>query len=451
MFSLFKSDPLKARRETVTALLHHAKKVWCYRRDIFSAEDTARFQAARNRLAVFNEPKAEGDAAAGRETATAKNLDAACDEMHGVLSDLGGNIYPVRFIPEWVELIIVAAIIAGGVRSFFLQPFKIPTNSMYPTYHGMTTEVFPLDEDGPKGLTKLWRKFTLMTQRIEARATASGEVRIPLYREEPAKLPEGALDEGWFGTRLLRSPLDVYSLMVDGTVVEIPVPKEFKFTSVVLKTYFPEEAKLPIGENDRWATVLRKANERGDIVTDALTGVPCLRTRKAVARGDRIANFDVLTGDMVLVDRMSYNFVRPKTGDPFVFAVKNIPGLAINGEPQDLYYIKRLAGTPGDTLQVKEPVRYRNDAPISGRPAFEKNNARRTELEYYGYRSGLGGYSLAPLDAPRRLPPGSYFAMGDNSGGSYDSRGWGYVPEKEIIGRGFFILYPFTRRWGPAE
>jgi signal peptidase I len=315
----------------------------------------------------------------------------------------------------------------------------------------MTTEVFPLNEDGPKGLQKIWRKFTLMTERIEARSPVSGEVIIPLYREEPAKLPDGALDEGWFGTRLLRSPVDVFSLVVNGTVVEIPVPKEFRFSSVVLKTYFPEEAKLPVGEHDRWEAVFRKANERGDMILDATTGLPSLRTRKIVSAGDRIANFDVLTGDLVLVDRMSYNFVRPKVGDPFVFATKNIPALATDGKPQDLYYIKRLVGIPGDTLQVKGPVLLRNGAPISGKPAFAKNNTRRTELEYYGYSPAAGNTPLAPLDRPRRLPPASYFAMGDNSGGSYDSRGWGYVPEKEIVGRGFFILYPFTRRWGPAE
>jgi signal peptidase I len=462
MVSFFKNDPLKSQRETASALLHHAKKVWCYRRDTFSEEDTARFESAYQQLATLAPEKAkaslsakdariESDASSEHVTPSAKNLDAACEEMHSTLSDLGGNIYPVRFIPEWVELIIVAAIIACGVRSFFLQPFKIPTNSMYPTYHGMTTEVFPLDEDGPNGLHKLWRKFTLMTERIEARAPESGEVLIPLFRSEPVKSSEDALDEGWFGTRLLRSPVDVYSLQVDNSVVEIPVPKEFKFLSVVLKTYFPEEARLPVGENDRWDAVLRKAAARRDFVVSPATGLTCLRTRKTVAKGERVANFDVLTGDMVLVDRMSYNFVRPKAGDPFVFAVKNIPGLAVNGKPQDLYYIKRLAGTPGDTLQVKDSVLYRNGAPISGKPAFDKNNAQRTDLEYYGYRPGAADTSLAPLDKPRHLPPASYFAMGDNSGGSYDSRGWGYVPEKEIVGRGFFILYPFTRRWGPAE
>jgi len=41
--------------------------------------------------------------------------------------------------------------------------------------------------------------------------------------------------------------------------------------------------------------------------------------------------------------------------------------------------------------------------------------------------------------------------MGDNSGNSSDGRVWGFVPEKDVIGRPLFIYYPFTRRWGVAR
>ena len=48
----------------------------------------------------------------------------------------------------------------------------------------------------------------------------------------------------------------------------------------------------------------------------------------------------------------------------------------------------------------------------------------------------------------RPLPPGSYFAMGDNSYNSYDSRYWGPVPEENLVGRGLLVYWPFNRHWG---
>ena len=49
------------------------------------------------------------------------------------------------------------------------------------------------------------------------------------------------------------------------------------------------------------------------------------------------------------------------------------------------------------------------------------------------------------------VPAKSYFAMGDNSPNSKDSRAWGFVPDKEVVGRPLFIYYPLTRRWGVAQ
>jgi signal peptidase I len=424
--------------------LHHAQKVWCYRRDVLHKDELNRFFEAQQKLVVL----------AGADGVTQAALTGAIEELDAVLREVGGTLYPVKNIPEWIELLIVAAIIACGVRSFFLQPFKIPTNSMYPTYHGMTAEVFSVDDDatGPGAAARAWRKLTLWTGRVEVRTPTGGEVLIPLDGNNTLPRPTDGTDGGVFGTGWLRGATDVYYVLVgDETRVPIPVPKEFSLTGVILKTYFPEEAALPVHESERWRNALQHAADRGDL-RELANGQRVMRTRKTVAAGQRVVNFDVLTGDMVLVDRMSYHFVRPKAGDPFVFATKNITGLNDrSGKPQDLYYIKRLVGQPGDTLRVAAPVLLRNAEPISGKPAFDKNNTRQVALEYYGYLPAAGGYSAQPLHEARTIPAGHYFAMGDNSGNSYDSRGWGFVPEKEVIGRGFFILYPFTSRWGFAE
>ena len=65
---------------------------------------------------------------------------------------------------------------------------------------------------------------------------------------------------------------------------------------------------------------------------------------------------------------------------------------------------------------------------------------------------GLIGRSLAPLfpdeTVKRKLGPNEYLAMGDNTLSSLDSRDWGAVPEKNIIGKCWFVYWPFTERFG---
>lgn len=66
-----------------------------------------------------------------------------------------------------------------------------------------------------------------------------------------------------------------------------------------------------------------------------------------VRKGDRVINFDILSGDMLFVDRFTYNFKKPKIGDSIVFLTKYCDGMTAmnNGVPDDKYYIKRLVGS----------------------------------------------------------------------------------------------------------
>ena len=72
--------------------------------------------------------------------------------------------------------------------------------------------------------------------------------------------------------------------------------------------------------------------------------------------------FDVLLGDALFVDRMSYNFISPKVGDPIVFRTATIDefNAQLNSQTftqigEDKYYIKRLVGEPGDQLEIRVP------------------------------------------------------------------------------------------------
>ena len=114
--------------------------------------------------------------------------------------------------------------------------------------------------------------------------------------------------------------------------------------------------------------------------------------------------FDILTGDQLFVDRMSYHFVPPAVGSGFVFRTGNIEGLARSYGDQ--YYIKRLVGVPGDTLELRGFELQRNGAPITGAAVFAGN--ARQEGNHVGYRyEGL----LRP-GTQVKVGPGEYFALG---------------------------------------
>jgi signal peptidase I len=109
-----------------------------------------------------------------------------------------------------------------------------------------------------------------------------------------------------------------------------------------------------------------------------------------------------------------------------------------------------ISTTPGDTLEIREPALYRNGAPITGAAAFDANAKREGKYRgYFNWASGAG--SLLRRGEKIEVPPDSFVALGDNSANSADSRDWGFVPAKDVVGRPLFIYYPFTSRWGVAK
>jgi signal peptidase I len=166
--------------------------------------------------------------------------------------------------------------------------------------------------------------------------------------------------------------------------------------------------------------------------------------------GQAIAHGHVDTGDQVFVDKFTYNFRLPHRGDVFVFDTENINTQRRADMDQRIhseYYIKRLAGIPGDTLRIDPPRLY-----INGKLATEPGFTRvmRAQDGYRGY-SGKLSYDFQYLTTPTEtftVPAESYFALGDNSFNSSDSRVWGRVPAENVVGRGLLVYWPFTRHWG---
>lgn len=415
-------------RENARNWLEVADKVYHYRRDVLTDTQVAELQSRMVELRGLM-----------KERAGAEKLKLAIERLEEVLRRTGGAIYPKTALVENVEFFLVAAIVILGIRTYFVQPFKIPTNSMWPTYNGMTPEVWNNPGDAPGPLMKVARFVLFGAERKEVAAPVDGEVFVPVdgstfrvtipYRQVPGR--------NWL---IFPTTLKEYTLFVDSRPVTIRVPADFDFEWAVRDAFFSTGSPT---HEPGGVDLARIAGSRGKLVSMEGVRTPLLRTGKQVKRGQPAMSFDIITGDQLFVDRMSYHFIRPNVGSGFVFRTGNIEGIARTYGDQ--YYIKRLVGTPGDELQIRDFGLLRNGAPITGSSAFAANASR--EGNYVGYRaSGL----LAP-GKRLRVPPNSYFAMGDNSANSEDGRSWGFVPAKDVVGRPLVIYYPFTKHWGPAR
>ncbi len=91
-------------------------------------------------------------------------------------------------------------------------------------------------------------------------------------------------------------------------------------------------------------------------------------------------------------------------------------------------FIKRVVGGPGDHISIRDGHVIRNGVP-------EKDS----------YTEQCGTDSDCNFRTPIVVPPGDYFMMGDNRGASDDSRFWGPVPDKWVIGVAFFTYWPPDR------
>lgn len=406
MISFFRTNR-KLRKQT-EEWIRLARKVEDYRSDVIAPNDLAELVRRREQLEQLH----------ADDATPPRDIEKAWENLEPILRRTGGTFYPRTFWAENVEMLLVAAIIVIGIRSFFFQPFKIPTNSMYPSYYGMTTDYFAEPADAPGIVGRVFRLVAFGAIRHELKAPRSGQVS---FSGEARPVP---------GRKYFVLPTTKmrYTFYVDDHPVYLDVPPDFDMNPVVQGF---------LGENYRQGVLPG--------------GTRVVGPGRQVQAGETFLSFDILTGDQLFVDRVSYHFVRPKFGDPFVFRTDNIPD--IDEANRGKYYIKRIAGVPGDSIEIRPPVLHRNGEPATGARAFLFNAEQ--ESGFPGYvnvgPSRTFPMPLHPGTEAIQIPPESYFALGDNSPNSADSRMWGFVPEKEIVGRAILIYYPFTRRWGRSH
>ncbi len=127
-------------------------------------------------------------------------------------------------------------------------------------------------------------------------------------------------------------------------------------------------------------------------------------------------------GDYLIVDELSYRFRQPKRGEVIVFRYPKNPSQR---------YIKRIIGLPGETIEFKE----------SQILIYDKNG-RKKILEESNY---LPIYYPEFFEEKKiSLGPNEYYVLGDNRASSFDSRRWGVLPRKNIIGRVVFRAWPLA-------
>jgi signal peptidase I len=185
----------------------------------------------------------------------------------------------------------------------------------------------------------------------------------------------------------------------------------------------------------------------------------------------------LLIGDFILVNKFTYGIRLPvinqkivqlndpQRGDVMVFRYPDDPSLD---------YIKRVIGVPGDIVEYREKRLTINGRPVPVRDAGSYSYVGGglsyiTAMVYDERLNGVGHTMMTEPGKPSVFPPqvvdfpyrencsynaegegfkctvpaGHYFMMGDNRDASNDSRYWGFVPDRNIVGKAFFIWMNF--------
>lgn len=313
-------------------------------------------------------------------------------------------------VVEFLESLFVITVVFLGIRTYFVQPFRIPTNSMWPSLNGIV--VHPVDEM-PGMARRVWDAIVLGSSYVDEKAEETK--RIVKIRDER------------------------YWLL---------------FTRTVLSFDNGSEVSIPAASG----TVMQYLKEHGKVI-DTVHGKYFVPYRA----GETIMRARVDAGDMVLVNRMAYHFRRPRRGETFVFDTRGINTnlSSLREQSQGTHYIKRLCGLPGDRLSIHSPHLMVNGTAARewqiNRVAEGKapyNAGGYVELNRYevpmAYLTAGQQVTLSTADAQHPYLR-EYFAMGDNTRNSLDSRYWGAVRQYNILGPAAWTLWPFTKHWGSID
>ncbi len=389
----------------INHLLHEARHARHMREDVVSRE-----------LLEELDRRAEALHGTRQGNVSADEVRKRCEQLAQAINAVFPPKEP-RWIRENVEVIVVALAVALAFRTYFIQPFKIPTGSMQPTLNGITFHPpasWRVMNHYPLRLinTALFGKYP-----VQIRAVQAGRVHYLGYGNDSYMITGAGHNQDRPKVKMLDTRFNAYFYSIEGSNMRMPVPMEFE-------RYVKE----------------------GDFVR----------------AGDLLAAGTICLGDHIFVNKVKYNFVRPKRGDIIVFDTQAIdyPGIKTNN-----FYIKRLVGLPGECISVHEP-----DPADDVTQRYLMVNGEKVDQPYPFYRllhdesEGYNGYVFpgiraGDLQRPKIAVPGDeiclkdgeYLPFGDNSKQSLDGRYFGPFQQKHLVGPAFAVYWPLSKRWGRAQ
>lgn len=299
------------------------------------------------------------------------------------------RLMPPRSFPKWrenVEVLVVAISLAMACRTYFIQPFKIPTGSMQPTLNGVTAR--PQE-------SRRWVDYPPLSF-----------VNLALFGERYVEIK--ARDSG---------PLEYLGDMDDQHGFQ--VGREVHLLRMTRKPdspFFDPDQSMKLHVN---------------------LGDP-------VRKGQVIASGRVRIGDHIFVNKVLYHFTRPKRGQVVVFDTNHIPNKDQFRIRPDTFYIKRLVGLPGETIAIRDRHLVVNGKPVTEPQVFQR---QVKDPAYHGYVPRQGA-RLHNEQAELFVGPRQFLPFGDNTTSSLDGRYFGPVPEEALVGPSFFVYWPLGPHWG---
>jgi signal peptidase I len=383
-------------------MLKHVDRYLSAQRDVLGPDEIQRIQAGRDELRR-----------AVRANVPKRDLRAQMEKMEAV-ANKSFRPYPAAAWRENIEVLLVAIAVAMGIRTFFIQPFKIPTGSMQPTLYGITST--------PDATPR----YTAVDTGTEADFT----IPNPVVR----------FFKFWY-TGISYTHVKARR---DGRLRGVGEPLRFLLFNLYQRFWL----ETPSGEVDTYNVWFPP---------DGLFNRAGLTSPRFFKAGEDIMKIKVISGDHLFVDRLSYNFRRPKLGEIIVFETRGIPRL-----PQDQFYIKRMVGMGNNQVRILNDRHLVIDGKRldTNTPHFERVYSfppERPPMDsiYSGHLNEVvarqHGLSLAlHFDNENdafTVRDDHYIVMGDNTVNSSDSRSWGDFPQGNVIGKSFFVYWPF----GPQD